>query len=763
MEAEITFVPQDFYCPITGDLMNEPVLGKDGHSYEKSEILKWISTNKTSPLTREPLTIDDLVDNLPLKRSIEEIRDHLKEEQLKIDARISEEVMVPFVSALDEIKLNSYYLNNKLFVNIDVPNVEQRPPVDIVLCIDVSYSMIEEATLKGDSNETIGHGFSVLSLTISAAKTILHSLNGDDNVSIVTYSSKAHVVCSNLACTPENRLIMETELDALKPISNTNMWDGIHTSLDILRQTSPPPRVKGVFLLTDGIPNVDPPRGHVYMMEKYFRDHDFKCMVSCYGFGYNLQSDLLLKLSNASGGDGYSFIPDASLLGNIFIHGISNLLTTALTNVDMKIKLSKDVTFHGFPNPQTNEIDVKIDSLKYGQSKNFVYDLNTSCSRSQGLDYLNDCAEITLDIGGKMRRTNGDGRPPRDYYLEQTFRQEAIQVLNHCIDLKKYNDYSFEEGINDLITRVQEEVRKCNNVYLSNILFDLSGQVREALNMTSQGRKEDWFTRWGIHYLRSLQDAYRHELCNNFKDKGVSNFAGELFNQIRDKVSDTFDTLPPPKKDVKQAPPKSRGGSTFTRQAAPASMATYNTSIGPCAAEGCRVLMATGDYKNVEDICKGDQVITYHTEKDESGRHNESYTTSSIECVVKTKCDNGKAMMVKLGELLITPYHPIIDMVNLEKDWCFPVTKHTPREYDCNYMYSFVTENRHSLTIERYIFATFGHNLKENIVYHNYFGTDAVINDLKKFNTYNDGYVELTPDMLKRDPNNKTVCQISVE
>ena len=126
-------VPDDFYCPITGDLMNEPVLGKDGHSYEKSEILKWLSTNSTSPMTREPLTKDDLVDNLPLKRSIEAIRDRLKEEQLKIDARISEEVMIPFVSALDEIKLNSYYLDNKLFVNIDVPNVEQRPPVDIAL------------------------------------------------------------------------------------------------------------------------------------------------------------------------------------------------------------------------------------------------------------------------------------------------------------------------------------------------------------------------------------------------------------------------------------------------------------------------------------------------------------------------------------------------------------------------------------------------------------------------------------------------------
>ena len=35
-----TFVPPDFYCPISGELMMNPVIGKDGHSYEKTEILK---------------------------------------------------------------------------------------------------------------------------------------------------------------------------------------------------------------------------------------------------------------------------------------------------------------------------------------------------------------------------------------------------------------------------------------------------------------------------------------------------------------------------------------------------------------------------------------------------------------------------------------------------------------------------------------------------------------------------------------------------
>ena len=212
----------------------------------------------------------------------------------------------------------NYYIN-KLFVNIDVPNVETRPPVDVVLCIDISYSMGTEATLKGTRNETISHGISVLSLTVSAAKTILNSLNENDNVSIVTYSEKAHTLCSNVECSDVNRVAMEAQLDALKPTNNTNMWDGIQCSLDILRTTSPKDKVKGVLLLTDGIPNVEPPRGHEYMLEKYFKDHNFNCMVSCYGFGYSLQSDLLLNISNISGGDGFSFIPDASLLGNVFI------------------------------------------------------------------------------------------------------------------------------------------------------------------------------------------------------------------------------------------------------------------------------------------------------------------------------------------------------------------------------------------------------------------------------------------------------------
>ena len=101
-------IPDDFYCPISGELMKDPVSDKYGHSYEKSEIMKWLKINKVSPLTKGELQITDLKENDSLKRAIESIRGSLKTEQLKIKSRISEEELKTFIDSLNDIELNSY-------------------------------------------------------------------------------------------------------------------------------------------------------------------------------------------------------------------------------------------------------------------------------------------------------------------------------------------------------------------------------------------------------------------------------------------------------------------------------------------------------------------------------------------------------------------------------------------------------------------------------------------------------------------------------
>ncbi|CAF0983740.1 unnamed protein product [Rotaria sordida] len=61
-------------CPITCELFREPVTGQDGHTYERDAIITWLKKNGTSPITREPMTIESLRPNHTVKQLIDEFK-----------------------------------------------------------------------------------------------------------------------------------------------------------------------------------------------------------------------------------------------------------------------------------------------------------------------------------------------------------------------------------------------------------------------------------------------------------------------------------------------------------------------------------------------------------------------------------------------------------------------------------------------------------------------------------------------------------------
>lgn len=58
-------------CPLTKQLMRDPVVAGDGYTYERAAIEAWLHRNDTSPITRKPLSsTSELVPNLTMRSAI---------------------------------------------------------------------------------------------------------------------------------------------------------------------------------------------------------------------------------------------------------------------------------------------------------------------------------------------------------------------------------------------------------------------------------------------------------------------------------------------------------------------------------------------------------------------------------------------------------------------------------------------------------------------------------------------------------------------
>eukprot|EP00961_Rhodomonas_salina_P062742 842350-Rhodomonas_salina.1 len=61
-----------FVCPITTDVMRDPVMAADGLTYEREKIESWLELHDTSPATGMVLPTKNLIANIALRQAIEE-------------------------------------------------------------------------------------------------------------------------------------------------------------------------------------------------------------------------------------------------------------------------------------------------------------------------------------------------------------------------------------------------------------------------------------------------------------------------------------------------------------------------------------------------------------------------------------------------------------------------------------------------------------------------------------------------------------------
>ena len=84
-------IPDALTCSITLEIMQDPVFATDGHTYERSAIESWLTNNRTSPKTGEPLATTVLFPNHGARQQISDLLEETRRLQAAIDASAEDE------------------------------------------------------------------------------------------------------------------------------------------------------------------------------------------------------------------------------------------------------------------------------------------------------------------------------------------------------------------------------------------------------------------------------------------------------------------------------------------------------------------------------------------------------------------------------------------------------------------------------------------------------------------------------------------------
>ena len=252
--------------------------------------------------------------------------------------------------------------------------LSERLGADICLVIDISGSMQLPATVK----DREGAELSILDVVVHSCRAVIQTLTESDRIGIVTYSDRAQIVLPLTTMDGMGKFQAEEGLSKLRADGQTNLWDGLYTGLEMLRNGERSGSMASVLLLTDGVPNVDPAGGHLAALKDYRRTvggGKLPCALHTFGFGYELDSNLLDDLA-CMGGGLYVFIPDAGFVGTALVNCSANAVTSAGHNAELVLHLEGTVHLeHCFGYPVQHEADgvcrIHLGSIQLGQTKDW--------------------------------------------------------------------------------------------------------------------------------------------------------------------------------------------------------------------------------------------------------------------------------------------------------------------------------------------------------------------------------------------------------
>jgi hypothetical protein len=270
-----------------------------------------------------------------------------------------------------------------------------------------------------------------------------------------------------------------------------------------------------LFVLTDGQPNIVPPKGHLQELRKYFQANStFTCQLATFGFGYSVDSKLLLELAQEGGGT-YAFISDAPMVGNVFTRALANVLTTHsqravlhLTPLNGSKLLGP--ALGGFKSEDAPwGLVLNIGPLQYGQYREIVVPIQMPSDPNAPF------LDVTLEYGDPVQRISLEAqeREVDGGALSCEVAMLRAEFIDKCAALLKQKPLPSTGGAEPLMRALVQRFESSDASGDERVVAmhsDIVGRMSKALDGS------DRYKRWGSHYIRGLLRAHELQQCTKY-------------------------------------------------------------------------------------------------------------------------------------------------------------------------------------------------------------------------------------------------------
>ncbi|CUG91155.1 Hypothetical protein, putative, partial [Bodo saltans] len=750
-----------FMCPITHSVMVDPVTDTDGNTFERAAIVEWLTAHGTSPITRNAMRVEDLVPNRALAAALS----GGSQPTAQLQAATAPPEQDAAANAPLDLTCVVSAESSTLLISVIPPAgpvaaPEDRIPVDVVCVVDISGSMATTATVKDEKGNTETDGLTLLDVVKHATRTVAGLLGPNDRLAVVTFSDNAAVAMPFTAMGEQGKKKLDTICDGIDVLNRTNLWDGLVTAMDLLktRTASDNARNGAIMLLTDGQPNVEPPRGHIPTLERYLDEFQgpVPFTVSTFGFGYSLDSKLLHDIAVKTGGM-YIFIPDSGLVGTVFVNTVANVLCTAATAVSVTVDCGRPILD---ANPcftvTRSGANASLGTVQFGQQRNLTFRMGAAEGKLAAeppvvrLTYMYRGKEHSKLVSARL----ADGVSEHQQIVAHAARSVFATSVASLWAADASASAQQIAAVRSAVLALSPSAATLPLV--AALLKDLEGEVRMGLADLASYKK------WGVHFLPSIVRATLMQQCNNFKDHSVQLYGGELFKKLQGDGEKVFTKIAPPKPKNIPVPAAKRLGGTATAAAAapaaPVNMTRYYNRGGGCVLGGCLVALAGGRHVPAACVSPGDTLVSGAT----------------VRCVVRIAIPQATPMVTFPGGLTITQFHPVkvggewvfpvnaadaaptassfpggltitqFHPVKVGGEWVFPVNAAdaAPTASSEPFVYTYVLSGGVSVVVDGVEVVALGHGLQDNdVVKHDYLGTDRVVRDLMALDGFAEGRV----------------------